>query len=38
MTDGCRNERRICADYLISARQREKDRINVIICGEELGY
>ncbi len=38
ITDGCANERRICADYLISARQKIKDRITVIICEEELGY
>lgn len=38
VTDGCRCEGRICADYLISARQRIKDRIKVIICGENLGY
>lgn len=38
ITDGCNHERRICADYLISARQQIKDRITVIICGEELGY
>ncbi len=37
-TDGCNYERRICANYLISARQQIKDRITVIICGEELGY
>ena len=38
ITDGCSSDRRICADYLISARQQIKDRITVIICGEELGY
>lgn len=38
MTDGCRRTERICADYLVCARQCEKDRINVIICGEKLGY
>ncbi len=37
-TDGCNNERRICAQYLISGKQREKARITVILCGEELGY
>lgn len=38
ITDGCRCKTRMCADYLISAFQREKDRINVIFCGENLGY
>lgn len=38
MTDGCMNERRICANYLVSARQTVKNRISVIICGESLGY
>ena len=37
-TDGCSAERRICANYLISGRQQVKDRITVIICGDELGY
>lgn len=38
VTDGCRRADRICADYLVCARQCVKDRINVIICGEKLGY
>lgn len=37
-TDGCNTDGRICANYLISGRQRDKDRITVIICGENLGY
>lgn len=37
-TDGCNFSRRICANYLVSGRQQVKDRITVIICGEELGY
>ena len=37
-TDGCDFERRICANYLVSGRQQVKDRITVIICGEDLGY
>lgn len=36
--DGCRSEGRICCNYLVSAQQRKKDRIKVIIVGEELGY
>lgn len=35
---GCDSEDRICCNYLISAKQREKDRITVIIVNEELGF
>ncbi len=38
MTDGCDSDRRICCDYLISARQRIPDRITVILVNEDLGY
>lgn len=38
MTAGCGVEGRICCSYLISAMQREKDRIKVILVGEPLGY
>ncbi len=37
-TDGCDIDRRICRNYLISGKQQIKNRITVIICGEELGY
>lgn len=36
--DGCGGDARICCNYLISAYQRHKGRIKVIIVGEELGY
>ncbi len=36
--DGCRSDQRICCNYVVSACQRQKDRIKVIIVGEELGY
>ena len=36
--DGCASDSRICCNYLISAHQRHKGRIKVIIVGEELGY
>ena len=36
--DGCGGDARICCNYLISAHQRHKGRIKVIIVGEELGY
>lgn len=38
MTAGCSSDSRICCNYVVSARQREKDRIKVILVGEELGY
>ena len=36
--DGCGKDTRICCDYLISALQRQKDRITVILVNENLGY
>ncbi len=36
--DGCNSDTRICCNYLISARQRHKDRIKVILVPEVLGY
>ena len=38
MSDGCKGDSRICCNYLISAQQRHKNRIKVILVGEELGY
>lgn len=38
MTDGCAGSGRICCNYVVSALQRHKDRIKVIIVNEELGY
>lgn len=38
IADGCGCEDRICCNYVISARQRIKGRIKVIIVGEPLGY
>jgi len=38
MCDGCRSPQRICCNYVVSALQRHKDRLKVIIVGEELGY
>ena len=34
----CSSENKICADTVIMGRQRIKDRIKVILVGEELGY
>ena len=38
MSDGCGGDGRICCNYLISAQQRHKGRIKVILVGEELGF
>ncbi|MGE5613572.1 MAG: lactate utilization protein [Bacillota bacterium] len=38
MASGCSSPSRICCSYVVSAYQRKKDRIKVIIVGEELGY
>lgn len=35
---GCGSDSRICCNYVVSARQRQKNRIKVIIVNEELGY
>ncbi len=35
---GCDSDQRICVNYVISGRQRIKDRVKVIIVNEELGY
>ncbi len=38
MCDGCNSPGRICCNYVISAKQRHKDRMKVILVGEQLGY
>ncbi len=38
MCDGCSGTGRICCNYVLTAQQRKKDRIKVIIVGEELGF
>lgn len=38
MCDGCNSPSRICCNYLVSAQQRQKDRIKVILVDENLGY
>ena len=38
MGDGCKSDSRICCSYTVSSFQRVKDRIKVILVGEELGY
>ena len=35
---GCSSERRICANYVVSARQTVKGRIKVILVAEPLGF
>lgn len=38
MTAGCSSDDRICCNYLVSAQQRHKNRIKVILVAEQLGY
>lgn len=38
MCDGCAGDNRICCNYVVSAKQRHKDRIKLIIVNESLGY
>lgn len=38
ITDGCNSQFRICSQYVVSAYQRDKNRIKVIITPESLGY
>lgn len=35
---GCPSDNRICCNYVVSSHQRIKNRIKVILVGEELGY
>ena len=37
-TDGCKSPQRICSQYVITAHQRDKNRIKVIITPDSLGY
>lgn len=38
MCDGCESEQRICCNFVVSAKQRHKNRIKVILVNEDLGY
>ncbi len=38
MCDGCMSDTRICCNYVLSGKQRQKNRIKVIIVNEDLGY
>lgn len=38
MTDGCSSPARICVNYQVTAKQRDGERITVLLCGEELGF
>ena len=38
MTAGCSSDGRICCNFLVSAQQRHKNRIKVILVAEQLGY
>lgn len=36
--EGCHSQDRVCANYVVTAQQRIKNRICVVLVGEELGY
>lgn len=38
MTAGCTSSARVCCSYLVTGKQRIKDRIKVIIIDEDIGY
>ncbi|PYG88223.1 YkgG family uncharacterized protein [Ruminiclostridium sufflavum DSM 19573] len=38
MAEGCGSPDRICCNYVVSAYQRKKDRIKVILVEEDFGY
>ena len=38
MGEGCGSDGRICCNYVVSAMQRHKNRMKVILVNEELGY
>lgn len=38
MCDGCKSPQRICCNYVVTAQQRHKNRIKVILVNEKLGY
>ena len=38
ISSGCRTDDRICSNFVISSKQRQKNRIKVIFVGEEVGY
>lgn len=38
LADGCASPDRVCCNYMITAFQRDPNRLTVIICGDELGY
>ena len=38
MASGCSSESRICCNYVVMSKQRQKDRVKVVLVAEELGY
>lgn len=38
LCDGCNSEQRVCCNYLVSGRQRHKNRIKIILVDEDFGY
>lgn len=35
---GCQTDARICCNYVVSARQRQRNRIKVLLVGQDVGY
>ena len=38
LCSGCQTDARICCNYVVSARQRQRNRIKVLLVGQDLGY
>ncbi len=38
IASGCGSQARICCNYVVSGYQREKNRIKVLLCEENLGF
>lgn len=38
MCDGCNSDNRICSNYIVMAKQRNKDRVKVILVNDDIGY
>lgn len=38
LCSGCQTDSRICCNYVVSARQRHKNRIKILLVGQDLGY
>ncbi len=38
LCSGCQTDTRICCNYVVSAHQRQRNRIKVLLVGQDLGY